>query len=387
MLDAAKVDALLQRAVEAGDVPGVVAVVGSREGLLYEAGFGVRALGGDAPMTPDTVCWIASMTKAVTAAAAMQLVEQGRLALDGPIADVLPDLGRVPVFEGFDAAGAPKLRPQRGAMTLRHLLTHTSGFTYDMWNADMRRFQKENKIPGVVSCRNRALTVPLAFDPGTRWDYGIGIDWVGKAVEAVSGQTLGAYMKANIFDPLGMGDTGFKLGSDQQARRAAIHVRKSDGLVATPIVVEQNPEFEMGGGGLYGTASDYLRFATMILNEGRGDGGEPILKAETVDLMSRNAMGDLSCTGLKTADPGSTNDVDFTDRMQWGLSFMINPGRMATGRSAGSLAWAGLANSYYWIDPVKGIAGVFLTQVFPFADVKALPLFQAFETEVYRSFG
>ncbi len=380
----ASLDAVLKRACESGAVPGVTAAVGTREGLIYEAGFGQRALGQDAAMTADTVGWIASMTKAVTAACAMQLVEQGKLSLDGPIADVLPVLGQTQVLDGFDASGQPKLRPAKRPVTLRHLMTHTAGFSYDMWNADIAAYQKARNIPGVVSCQNKALSTPLVFDPGERWEYGINIDWVGKAVEAASGETLGAYMRTNLLQPLAMSDTSFKLGPRQNARRAAVHVRGPEGLAATPIIVEQNPEFEMGGGGLYGTASDYMRFARMILNGGKLDGAR-VLKPETVALMSQNAMGAILCTPMKSVSAGSSNDVGFVAGMQWGLSFMINPQPLPTGRSAGSLAWAGLANSYYWIDPTQGIAGVFITQILPFADTEALPLFQAFETEVYRS--
>jgi methyl acetate hydrolase len=380
----ARIDDVLMHACANGAVPGVAAAVGTRDGVLYQGGFGLRALGRDAVMTADTVGWIASMTKAVTAACAMQLVEQGKLSLDGPIADVLPVLGQTQVLAGFEKNGQPKLRPAKRPITLRHLMTHTAGFSYDMWSADIAAYQKARDVPGVISCRNIALSTPLLFDPGERWEYGINIDWIGKAIEAVSGQRLGAYMAANMLQPLGMSDTGFKLGQSQAARRAAVHVRGPDGLAATPIVLEQNPEFEMGGGGLYGTVGDYLRFARMILNGGMLDGVR-VLAPETVALMSRNAMGALRCTPMKTINPGSSNDVDFVAGMEWGLSFMINPQPLPTGRSAGSLAWAGLANSYYWIDPAQGIAGVFMTQILPFADREALPLFQAFETEVYRS--
>jgi methyl acetate hydrolase len=380
----ARLDAVLKRGCESGAVPGVTAAVGTREGLIYEAGFGRRALGEDGAMTADTVGWIASMTKAVTAACAMQLVEQGKLSLDGPIADVLPVLAETQVLEGFDASGQPRLRPAKRPITLRHLMTHTAGFSYDMWNADIAAYQKARRIPSVGTGQNLALSTPLVFDPGERWEYGINIDWIGKAVEAVSGEKLGAYMQAKLLQPLAMLDTGFKLGASQRARRAAVHVRGPAGLAATPMVVEQNPEFEMGGGGLYSTAGDYMRFARMILNGGVLDGAR-VLAPETVALMSQNAMGAIRCAPMKTANAGSSNDVYFVDGMQWGLSFMINPQPLPTGRSAGSLAWAGLANSYYWIDPAKGIAGVFMTQILPFADKEAFPLFQAFETDVYRS--
>ena len=226
---------LLKRATDAGDVPGVVVAAATAEGPIFAGGSGVRDTTSGAPMTADTVVWIASMTKAVTGACAMQLVEQGRLSLDGPIATVLPELGKVQVLEGFAADGSPRLRPARRPITLRHLLTHTSGFVYDIWNPEMGRYLEATGTPGIISCANAALSIPLVFDPGERWDYGIGIDWAGKAVEAVSGQRLGAYMQQNLLQPLGMADTGFKIGPAQRQRLAKVHNRTPEGFVATDI--------------------------------------------------------------------------------------------------------------------------------------------------------
>jgi CubicO group peptidase (beta-lactamase class C family) len=251
-----------------------------------------------------------------------------------------------------------------------------------MWNADMARYLEVTGTPGIISCTNAALNLPLAFDPGAAWDYGIGIDWAGKAIEAVSGKTLGAYLAENMFKPLGMRDTGFRIRDDQRGRLARVHARTPDGIVALDLELPQAPEFEMGGGGLYSTVGDYLRFARMILGEGALDGAR-VLAPETVALMGRHAMGDLRCRNLNSSAPASTNDVDFLDGMQWGLSFLINPEPLPTGRSAGSLAWAGLANSYYWIDPVKRVAGVYATQLLPFYDAAAVALLGEFESAVY----
>ncbi len=304
------------------------------------------------------------------------------MSLDAPIAGVLPQLAKLQVLEGFDADGKPKLRPARVAVTLRHLLTHSSGFVYDMWNADMARYLEVTGTPGIISCANAALDLPLVFDPGTAWDYGIGIDWAGKAVEAVSGKSLGVYLADNLFGPLGMRDTGFRIRDDQRARLARVHARTPEGIVAIDFEIPQTPEFEMGGGGLYSTVGDYLRFTRMILGGGALDGVR-VLAAPTVAQMSQNAMGDLRCRAMKSVAPDSTNDVDFLAGMQWGLSFLINPETLPTGRSAGSLAWAGLANSYFWIDPVKQVAGVYAAQLLPFFDADAVALFGAFESAVY----
>jgi methyl acetate hydrolase len=383
----AQADKVLKDAVSRGDVPGVVAAATDAKGTTYEAGFGKRVLGQPDEMTPDTVVWIASMTKAVTGAAAMQQVEQGKLGLDTPAKAVVPGLSEPMVLEGFDAAGKPKTRKAKRDITLRHLLTHTAGFGYDIWSPELGKYQEVMGVPGIISCQNVALTTPLLFDPGERWFYGINIDWAGKMVEAASGKKLGQYMADHIFGPLGMTSTAFKMTDGMRKRMAKIHHRGPDGGLTPDPALElpQEPEFEMGGGGLYSTAGDYLKFVRMMLNHGKSDKGQPVLKPETVSEMSKNAMGNSRVCMLKTAAPPFSNDAEFFPGMdkRWGLSFMINNEKAPTGRSPGSLAWAGLANTYYWIDQSKGVGGVYATQVLPFADVKALPLFYAFEKAVY----
>ena len=383
-----QIDELLKTATDRGDVPGVVAMAATREGPVYQGAFGRRALPDGAAMTADTVFWIASMTKAITSTAAMQLVEQGKLTLDGPIAAVLPELAAPQVLEGFDATGEPRLRPARRPITLRHLITHIAGFVYDIWNADLGRYMEKRGIPGIISCENAALALPLIFDPGDKWDYGINIDWVGKAVERVSGQKLGDYFAQHLFGPIGMKDTGFKLTPDRHARLTGMHARGDDGALAPiPFEMPQEPEFEMGGGGLYGTAADYLAFERLFLDEGRAAGGAQVLKPETVRLMAQNAIGELTVQLLKTAAPPYSNDAEFFPGMvkKWGLGFMISTAQVAGGRSPGSLAWAGLGNTYFWIDPAKGVAGVILMQLLPFADAKALAIFDHFEKAVYAA--
>lgn len=378
-------DALLRRAVEAGEVPGVVAALTTRGGTIHEAAFGQRVLGQGAAMSMDTVMWIASMTKPLVGVAAMQLVEQGRIGLDDPAANIIPQLGECKVLEGWDAAGQPRLRPPKGAITLRNLLTHTSGFTYDIWNPGMARYVETMNLPRANSGRNIALRTPLSFDPGERWEYGIGIDWAGKLVEAVSGLRLGAYLQRNVAGPLGMDSTAFRIAPEMRARMAKIHQRGGDGtLTVTGFEVQQAPEFEPGGGGLYSTASDYLRFLRMVMNGGTGNGNR-ILRLQTVEQMSRNAMGSLRVRMLPTQNPAMSRDAEFFAGVPktWGLTFMINEQTAPTGRSAGSLAWAGLANTYFWIDPRKDIAGVVMMQVLPFVDEKALALFTAYEKAAY----
>jgi methyl acetate hydrolase len=381
----AEIDQILRQKSDAGEIPGVVAIAANSSEVIYQGAFGKRDLSKDAAMTADSVFWIASMTKAITAAAAMQLVEQGRLSLEGPIGKVLPDLASPQVLEGFDANGNPRLRPARNEITLRHLMTHTAGFCYNMWNGDMVQYLEKTGLPAVTTCKNDALKTPIMSDPGTRWEYGINIDFVGKAVEAVSGQRLDAYLRDHIFAPLGMSDTSFKLTESQRRRLVGMHGRGPDGSLAPiPFELEQDPEFHMGGGGLYGTAPDYIKFTRMILNKGRGNGNQ-VLKPETVAMMGQNHIGELTMTRMTSAVAFASNDVDLYPDMvkKWGLSFLITTARTPEGRSAGSLAWAGLANTYYWIDPARDVTGVILMQVLPFADGKCLEAFAGFERGIY----
>ncbi|WKA28650.1 serine hydrolase domain-containing protein [Bradyrhizobium roseum] len=385
MQSKAQIDQSLRTRCEAKDIPGVVAMAATGSEVIYEGAFGKRDLGKDDPMTTDSVFWIASMTKAITCAAGMQLVEQGKLALDEPIGKLLPDLASPQVLEGFDASGEPKLRPAKKPITLRHLMTHTAGFAYDMWNGDIGKYLEKTGTPGIISCQNAALKTPIMTDPGTRWEYGTNIDFVGKAVEAASGKKLDAYLRDNLFTPLGMNDTGFKITDSMRQRLVGMHARGPDGaLTPMPFELEQAPEFHMGGGGLYGTAADYIKFTQMILNKGRGNGNQ-VLKPETIALMGQNSIGDLTMGKMPTMLPAYTNDVDLYPDIvkKWGLSFMINTAKTPEGRSAGSLAWAGLANTYFWIDPARNVSGVILMQLLPFADGKALETFAGFERGVY----
>jgi CubicO group peptidase (beta-lactamase class C family) len=378
-------DALLRTSLDSG-IPGVIAMAADDSGVIYEGAAGVRALGHDAAMGIDTVAWFASMTKAVTAAAAMQLVERGKLDLDQPAARVCPFLADPQVLEGFDAAGKARLRPARGTITLRNLLTHTSGFSYEIWNPDAARELESRGAGNILTGTQATLDRPLLHDPDTRWDYSPGIDWAGRMVEEVSGQRLGDYLQQNLFAPLGMDHTTFRLGDAHRANLAGLHARTPEGTVVPyPMEIGQEGPLDMGGHGLYGRLSDYLRFTRMILGGGSLDGTR-VLEAETVAKMSQNQMGDISVTALPASPPYS-QAVEFYPGIdcKWGLSFMINTRQTPQGRSAGSLSWAGLANSYYWIDPVNRLTGVLLTQILPFYDAAVVKLFGDFETALYRA--
>ena len=381
-------DNVLNEAVSRGRIPGVAAAVTHATETLYEGAFGLRVQDQPTPMTLDTVMWIASMTKPLVGAAAMQLVEQGKLKLDEPIARILPEIDTIQVITGWDAQGQPMLRPPKTPITLRHLMTHTAGFTSDIWSQNASRFLKLHKLPRAGSGQRNALHIPLSFDPGERWEYGINIDWIGLAISAVTGMRLGEYLQKHITAPLGMHSTGFKITSEMRARVAKVHLRNAtdQSLSVLDFEVPQEPEVDPGGGGMYSTASDYLRFTRMMLNDGYAN-GQQLLKPQTVALMSKNAMGPLRVKMLHTVNPNMSLDAEFFPGVEktWGLTFMINEATAPTGRSAGSLAWAGLPNAYFWIDPVRKIAGVLMMQILPFVDTSAIKLFTDFETTVYQS--
>ncbi|WP_158745759.1 serine hydrolase [Acidisphaera sp. L21] len=372
---------ILQAAVARGDVPGAVAMATDGTSTLCQAAAGVRQFGGDVPMTLDTIFWIASLTKAVTSIAAMQLVEQGCIGLWDPLGPIVPKLADLQVLTGFDDAGQPVLRPARREVTLHDLLTHTSGFCQEVWNPNIRRYIEVTGVPTSASGLNAALDRPLAFDPGDRWEYGIGIDWAGKVVEAVSGQGLGAYFAEHIFGPLGMVDTQF--GRPDSDRVASSHTRLPDGgLKPGSSGRPGKPELEGGGGGLYSTASDYLKLLAMLLR-----GGDNLLRPDTVASMMRNQIAPIAVRALPTEMPHLSNDAEFFPGVAkgWGYGFMTTSTAGHAGRAANSVAWAGLANCYYWLDPSSRIAGVLMAQLLPFADPAVLGLFDAFETSVYEA--
>ena len=382
------IDQVLKDAVTSGQVPGVTAAAANADGVIHEAAFGRRNLADSAAMTVDTVFRIASMTKAITGAAAMQMVEQGKLDLDQNAGDVLPFLAKPMVLDGFDASGEPKLRPAKGTITLRKLLTHTAGFVYDTWNADMNRYAAKTSLPATRTGKIAALHAPLGFDPGERWEYGINIDLAGRMVEVASGKDLETYFQDHLFRPLGMSDTSFLLQSRWKDRLARVHARDETGAlnpIDSPAPAE-NPEFYPGGGGLFSTSRDYLTFLRALMHGGALNGTR-ILKPGTVALMGQNHMGALNVLPMKTFNPRMSNDCELFPGMdkKWGLSFLINTQSVPGARSANSLAWAGINNTYYWLDPVKNVAGVLMTQILPFADATVLGVLDRFEQAVYAT--
>ena len=385
-----EVQAILDRGAGDGDVVGAVAQVVTGDGALAAAAAGERsadAAAGAGPMTLDTVCWIASMTKVITGTAAMQLVERGELELDAPASEVLPGLAEVGVLEGFDDDGQPQVRPARTPITLRHLLTHTAGFGYEFWTEELVRYQQATGTPSVTTCELASLTAPALFDPGERWWYGTNIDHAGRMVEEISGQRLSDYFDAHILGPLGMDSTAFSSSDEMRARSSAVHARLPDGsLMAIEFGLPPEPEFQMGGGGLNSTVEDYSRFLQMILGRGTRDGVQ-VLRPETVDQMTVNNMGDVRVVALPAVMTDLTNEAEFFPGVEksWGLTFQVNEEPLPTGRPAGGLMWAGLANSFFWIDLENQVGGVYISQMLPFADARSYQLYEDIETATYNS--
>ena len=378
-----EIDRALQARVSAREIPGVVAMAANEQSVVYEGTFGFRDMATGSRMSSDTVFRIASMVKLLTSIAALQLVERGKLKLDEPAGNIDPTLGSAQVLAGFDARGVPQLRPAQKPVTLRNLLTHTSGFSYRLWDPTVVRYLK-------VARSNPSLPrMPLMFEPGSRWAYGGSLDRVGRMVEIAGGQSLDRYFSDHITGPLDMNDTGFSLTVKQRARQASLHVRDASGkLLPQPLGEPNVPKAFSGGAGIYSTAPDYLTLLQALLNGG-SLGETSILRPETVALMSANQIGNLEVGILKTTNPALSNDVDFFPGVQlrWGLGHMINIDPVLDGRNAGSLTWAGLFNTYYWIDPTMRIAGVIMMQILPFADRQALKAYRQFESGICQALG
>jgi len=379
-------DGVLHRVTTGDAVPGVVAMVTDREHNLYEGAAGKRRLDRHDAMTTDSVFAIFSTTKAITGTAALQLVESGQLDLDAPAKSYVPELGTLQVIEGFDDHGEPRLRAPKRDLTTRMLLTHTAGFGYDFFNRHYCRLATEKGQPSVISATKNSLMTPLLFDPGDQWEYGSNMDWCGQVVEAIAGKRLGEAFEERIFAPCGMRDTSFEITPSMRPRLAGMHQRNADGSL-TPIDFElpPNPEIHMGGHGLYASIGDYMRFIRMWLNDGEGEHGR-VLGADTVQMAARNHLSGQTVTGLPGVIPTLSNDAEFFPGMPkgWALSFMINDEPAPTGRPAGALAWAGLANLFFWIDRQNGLGGFWATQILPFGDPTSFVGYLDFETAAYR---
>lgn len=381
-----RIDQVLRDAVAQKKVPGVVAMVAVADKIMYQGSVGKRDVDNNIPMNLDSIFRIASMTKPVTSVAVMQLVEDGRVKLDESAATYLPELAHLQVLDGLDpSTGKWKFRSPKTIPTVRQLLSHTSGFAYEFFDPELHKYVESGALPSARQGDDAFLKAPLMFDPGTRWEYGINTDWLGRLVEKISGQSLEQYFREHIFAPLGMDDTFFDVPAHKQARVVPLQQRQQDGkFVQSPPQPFQPVRFFSGGGGLYSTAGDYLNFERMLLNGGTV-GKVRILRPESVAQMGRNQIGDLNLVELRSVTPEFARDPIYIPGSldKFGLGFAINTKPVAGGRAAGSLAWAGIFNTFFWIDPSNRTCAVILMQVLPFSNDAATSLVEDFERAVY----
>ena len=369
---------LLERSISDNIAPGLAAALLKPNGEVHFSTAGVMGQDNPTPVTQETIFYIASCTKPVTSVAVLQLVERGLVDLDQPVERHLPSLADPDVLGGFDDDGDPVIRKAKSKITLRHLLTHTSGLSYDFSSTNLTRYIAAK---GLNFRQPEPPPIPLMFEPGEGWVYGVGIDWAGRLVEAVSGQSLDSYCASNIFEPLGMSDTAFFLSPDQLARKASVHFRGPDGgFSVIPFGMPNERHFWMGGAGLSAPVSDYMKFLTAL-----AQGGLPLLGQTMFDEMMRNQVEDRDAGCIATADPIVSSDyrANAEGRSGHGLAGVLNSDRTSEGRAPGSMTWGGATNCYYWVDPKSRAAGVLMSQVLPFGDPGVLNAFRGVEALAY----
>jgi CubicO group peptidase (beta-lactamase class C family) len=377
---AAEIDAYLTNVIRDTRIPGIVALVVDADRVVYEGAFGRQDVAAGAPMAADSIFRIASMTKPVTSVAVMMLVQEGDVGLDDPVSRYLPAFENKPVIESFNAADKSyTVRPATGPITVRHLLTHTSGLGYAFSNHTLAALVG-NAGPGAS-----VAEFPLLHDPGARWTYGESTRVLGQLVEKVSGQALDDFLAERIFVPLGMSDTSYTVPASKARRVVTVHRTTPDGLLeaANPAAITA-PVY--GDGGLHSTAADYAKFIQLLLNGGRAPNGMRLLSEATVALMGDNHIGAIFVEQQPAALPALTEPFPLgAGRDKFGLGFQITgPHTDKLARSPGSMSWAGLFNTEFWIDPARGIGGVLLMQYLPFYDVAAIETLQGFERRVYE---
>ena len=385
-IDRAGIDKVLQGAVDAGDVPHVAAIAADADGVFYEGAAGPRAAGEPDQVSTSTQFRIMSMTKMVATAVALQQVERGQLDLTAPVEEYVPAFGELPVLEGFDG-DTPRLRTPASRATVKQLITHTAGLGYWFWNADLVRYEAVTGLPNVVPGDRRALEAPLVADPGTRFEYGINTDWLGRVVEAVAGSTLDVVIKENVTGPLGMDDTMFALDEGRKAHKTPVHLKGEDGAWASAgDVLPDEPEWWPGGHGLHSTPRDFIRFERALLRGGELDGVR-ILREDTVDAAFTDQLEGLPFPEeIATADPATTDTLYLGPGFTWGYGLLLNtedaPGR----RRAWSGAWAGLLNTHFWVDRSTGICASIYTNSLPFiSEHEAWKLYGDFESALYAA--
>jgi methyl acetate hydrolase len=379
------IDRVLSDAVESGAVPQIVAMAADRNGQIYEGAAGPKAAGQSEQVGPDSMFRIASMTKMVATVAALQQVERGNLDLDAPVDTFLPQFAEIGVLDGFDG-DTPRVRPPASRATVRQLVTHTAGFGYWFWNADVHRFEQVTGTPNVLAGHRDSFTTPMVADPGTRFEYGISTDWLGEVVEKVVGAPLKDYLADNVFAPLGMKRTTFSPTAEDRADLVPVHVKGEDGeWVATEIDWSADPQWWAGGHGLYATPRDYLRFQQALLNGGSLEEAT-ILAPETVEAAFTNQIGDLDFPShIPSAEPSVSGPWNGPTGMKWGYGLLLNTRQEPGMRAVGSGAWAGVFNSHFWVDPASGVTGAIYSQFLPFIPDAAMAVYADFERALYAN--
>jgi CubicO group peptidase (beta-lactamase class C family) len=371
--------ATLEAMLEAADLPHCAVALVDSGGLRYAHACGVADRSSPAPMTSATIIQIASWTKAIVSAAALKLVEDGRLALHADAGVLLPELADSHVLTGFSPDGQPITRAAKGPITLHHLLTHTAGFSYAFARTEIQRLMLlESDTKG----RLAAITQPLLFDPGERWEYGISLDWVGQLIEAATGASLGTYLEEELFGPLGMKDTAFR--DALPAGAAKVHARRDEGGFRPVSVYLGGGPFQSGGAGLTSTVLDFARFVTMILTGGMFE-GRRVLTAETVARLCGNQIGGIRAGLVESAMPELVKPFELFPGVasEWTYGFLRLPADLPHGPNAGTLSWAALFNGYFWIDRAANLGGVFATQLLPFGDEAALDTYARLQKAAY----
>ncbi len=362
----------LSDAVSHGDVPGVVVLVTTPDRVIYHEAFGKMNVAQGVEMRKDAIFRIASMTKALTSAGVMMLVEEGRLGLDDEVGKYLPAFRDKQVISRLDlAAGTYETRPARHAITIRQLLTHTSGIGYSWSDPGLAMIEK-------LTGKTSTAELPLVHEPGEKWTYGAGPRVLGEVIEKIAGLGIEVFLKTRIFQPLGMPDTGYSIAVAKRERVVTQHQHKDGGITEIP-----NPETiagpPRGDGGLLSTAADYSRFVQMMLNRGQL-GSVRLLKPETVREMGVNHTGEVKVRLQPSSKPDFSNPFPLgAGDDVWGLGFQV-----ATMQRPGSMSWAGIHNTFFRIDPKEELGIIILMQTLPFYNEAALRVLQGVETRVYE---
>lgn len=375
-----EIDAIFQRAIQQGTVPGVVAIVASKNQILYHNAFGLQDVANKKPMQKESIFRIASMTKPVTSASVMLLVEQGKLKLDDPVSKYLPEFAGREVVASFNPAeGTLTTRKPAVEVQIRHLLSNTSGLAYGFSNTMVAPLQQKTG--------KQAEDLPLLYEPGTRWTYSGSTKVLGRVVERLSGTTLDKFMNDNFLNPLGMSDTSYAVPADKTARVVTTHNRATGALVearnaatiASPVA---------GDGGLNSTAADYVKFLQMFLNDGKAQ-GKTLLSKSSIQAMTKNQIGNVVVDTQPAAQaitrPFPVAPSAGRDKFGFGFEITTSNKENTNLRSPGSYTWAGIYNTHFWVDPKREIAAVLMIQVLPFYDDGAMKLYQDFEEAIGKN--